>query len=167
MKLLDLIDRILHRIETTLLVLILLGMLFLSFLQVVLRNIPDVGGLIWIDPLIRHSLLWIAFLGAAVATRGNRHIAIDAFSRFLPVRWQSVTRSLTNAFAAVICYFLFEGSLGFMRQELDMPPRFIIEGLPLTTVQMIIPVGFILLIIHFSIRTFLSLEPLFASQERS
>ena len=71
------------KIEDSILVLILVAMIFLAFLQIVLRNVFGVG-LIWVEPLVRQMLLWVALAGAMVATRDHNHITVDAVSRFLP-----------------------------------------------------------------------------------
>ncbi|MBD3163147.1 MAG: TRAP transporter small permease subunit, partial [Candidatus Eisenbacteria bacterium] len=58
-------------------------MILLSGLQVVLRNFFQIG-LLWIDPLVRTLLLWVAFLGAFAAAGRARHIRIDVLGRLLP-----------------------------------------------------------------------------------
>jgi TRAP-type C4-dicarboxylate transport system permease small subunit len=58
-------------------------MISLAFAQIVLRNGFD-GGIVWADSLLRIMVLWIALIGAVVASRDQRHINIDLISRFLP-----------------------------------------------------------------------------------
>ena len=72
-----------HRIEDLLLVGLLLSMISIAFTQIVLRNGFD-GGIAWADSLLRIMVLWIALIGALVASRDQRHINIDLISRFLP-----------------------------------------------------------------------------------
>lgn len=38
----------------------------------------------WVDPLLHKGTLWLAFLGASLATREGRHIAIDIVPRIAP-----------------------------------------------------------------------------------
>jgi TRAP-type C4-dicarboxylate transport system permease small subunit len=54
-----------------LLVLLLLAMISLAFAQIVLRNGFD-GGIIWADSLLRIMVLWIALIGAVVASQGSK-----------------------------------------------------------------------------------------------
>jgi len=49
--------------EQVVLTILILGMIALSMAQIVLRNFFHTG-LIWIEPLLRHLVLWIGFTGA-------------------------------------------------------------------------------------------------------
>ena len=82
MKILDTINSWIEKAETVLLVVILSVMILLSFLQVLLRNFFE-QGILWGDILIRNLVLWVGFIGASLATRENKHINIDLFTRFL------------------------------------------------------------------------------------
>ncbi|MFT6012233.1 MAG: TRAP-type C4-dicarboxylate transport system permease small subunit, partial [Candidatus Azotimanducaceae bacterium] len=75
--------RYLHRLEDSLLVFSLLAMLLIALGQIVLRNGFD-SGVLWAESFARILVLWVAMLGAMVATRENNHISIDAVSRYLP-----------------------------------------------------------------------------------
>ncbi len=68
-----------ERLEEILLVSLVVLMVSLGFLQILFRNLISVG-IVWIDSLVRHLVLWIALLGASIATRENRHITIDVIS---------------------------------------------------------------------------------------
>ena len=77
------INSFLNRLEEVLLIFLLALMVFLAFLPILFRNVIATG-LIWIDPLLRHLVLWVALLGASQATRQERHIKIDLLSNYLP-----------------------------------------------------------------------------------
>jgi len=68
------IERGLGLIETALLVVILSSMIFLAFFQVILRDIFH-SGILWADPLLRHLVVWLGFLGAAFAAAQGKHFA--------------------------------------------------------------------------------------------
>jgi len=70
-----------HRLEDGVLVALLLTMISLAVSQIVLRNGFDTG-ITWADSLLRVLVLWIALIGALVATRQQQHINIDLISRF-------------------------------------------------------------------------------------
>ena len=76
MKVLRAFDRWLARTEGIALVLFLGAMVGVSFLQVILRNVFQ-SGIDGADVLLRHGVLWVALLGASLATRQARHIRID------------------------------------------------------------------------------------------
>lgn len=153
MKILKAIDKALTRTEEIILISLLSVMVVMSFLQVVLRNIFS-SGIFWADILLRHLLLWLGFLGAAIATSENRHINIDALRRFLSPRIRSAVEVVTDLFAAGVCFFLARASWVFVEGEIA-DRRTIFEGIPSWYAQIIIPVGFGLLAVHFIIRAIL------------
>lgn len=150
MKLLQRLDAALNKTEGALLILLLVVMLVLAFLQVVLRNFFS-SGFLWADLVLRHLVLWIGFLGAALATSQERHISIDAVTRFLPPRLKHALRVVTNLFAAVVCYYLMTAAITFIESEAEAGTTFYAD-IPNWYAGIIIPVGFGLLIIHFLIR---------------
>lgn len=153
MNVLRSIDRALTRVEGIILITLLSIMVVMSFLQVVLRNIFS-SGILWADILLRHILLWLGFLGAAIATSENRHINIDALRRFLSPNIRRVMEVVTDVFAAGICFFLARASWEFVEGEIADGTT-LIEGIPAWYFQIIIPVGFGLLVVHFLIRAIL------------
>ena len=81
---LRLLISIFHFVENSALVVSLATMLILAISQIVLRNFFDTG-IFWADSFMRLLVLWVALLGAMVATREQNHINIDAVSRYLPL----------------------------------------------------------------------------------
>ncbi len=59
------IRRVLDGVVMSLVAAVLLAMVLLSALQILLRNVLDTG-LLWIDPLLRHFVLFLALLGGIV-----------------------------------------------------------------------------------------------------
>jgi len=101
-----------------------------------------------VQMFITTPFLWIGFLGAAIATSEKRHINIDALRRFLPPRIRSAVDVITDLFAAIICYFLMIAARVSLspkkRQDNDL------SEYPVWYAQIIIPVGFGLLVVHFA-----------------
>jgi TRAP-type C4-dicarboxylate transport system permease small subunit len=93
--------------EIAVIALLLGSLIFFGCLQIVLRNFFH-RGLLWADPLMRHTVLWLGCLGAVLATSKMRHINIDVFTRFLPPRIRAVRDriiSLVTAFATSVLGF--------------------------------------------------------------
>ena len=155
MKFIKAISTTLSWIERSIVVILLSGMVLLAFTQVVLRNMFSTGFL-WADPLLRHTVLWIGFLGASLATQQEKHINIDLITRFFSLRITNFARIATNAFAGAVCGFLAHAGWTFLLSEMTS------EGALLTIghtefqtwwFQVIIPVGFGLMSFRFFIRT--------------
>jgi len=150
MKILKTLDLVLNKFEGALLILMLSVMVLVAFGQVVLRNVFHTG-IDGADVLLRHLVLWIGFVGAAIATSKERHINIDALRRFLSPRIRSAVDVCTDIFATVVCYFLMRAAQAYVELE-KTGGRFVYESIPVWYGEVIIPVGFGLLMVHFAIR---------------
>jgi len=154
MSVLKKLDSLLNKLEGGLLVLLLATMVVMAFLQVVLRNGFN-STILWVDILLRHLVLWTGFLGAALATSSERHINIDAFTRFLSLRVRSFVNTLTSVFAVAMCWLLLDASVTYVKNEMIAGSTIYAE-IPAWYSALIIPIGFGLLIFHFSIRAILN-----------
>lgn len=147
MKSLRALDRLLVRVETIFLVVFLSLMVLLAFVQVLLRNVFD-GGIIWGDPLVRQMVMWSGFMGAAVAASQDRHISIDALTQFMKGRAKDIVRVVTSLFASVVCYYLADAAWVFLLDEKQSGGE-LIAGIPSWIGLIIIPAGYLLLMVHF------------------
>lgn len=148
--------------------LILVGMIVLSFLQIMLRNVFGIG-LVWIEPLVRQMLLWVALMGAVVATRDHNHISVDALSRFLPPgRIKYAAGFVCDAFAMIICALLtYSTFLVFKLEFQDPQGGYIMPGLPLWGSLLTLPVAFGIMTLRFVRFSVLSLLNLVRGGKRS
>ena len=153
MNILRTIDAVLSRIEGFFLTILLVAILLLSFLQVILREAFS-SGLIWGDVLARHMVLWIGFLGASMAVSANRHINVEAIKRFIPAAVERYAGALTDLFAAVVCGYLTRAAIVFLTEEIASD-SVLFGSVKAWHAQIIIPVGFGLLTLHFAIRMIL------------
>lgn len=150
MKFLLKIDRALAAAEGVALIVLLSVMVVIAFVQVVLRNVFH-EGFIWADILLRHLVLWIGLVGAALAASQERHITIDALSRFLTTRLRLTSMVIAQVFAAGVCIVLADAAVTFVRNDLEFGSTIYAE-IPAWTSEIIIPVGFSLLAFHFLVR---------------
>ncbi len=147
MKYLDALNTWIARVETVLIVITLSVMILLAFLQVLLRNFFD-QGILWGDILLRHLVLWVGFIGASLATRDEKHISIDLFSRFFHNRGKDTVHLITNLFSVFISYLLTDASWYFVMDE-KMAGTTIFNDIPVWYFQIIIPIGFGLITFRF------------------
>ena len=156
MKVLGVLDRSLTRVEGWILIALLGVMVVLAFVQVVLRNLFQ-EGFIWGDILLRHLVLWIGFVGAAVATSEERHITIDAMTRFLSSRVRRGILAVTQVFAAGVCVVLANAAVTFVANDIEFGST-VYNDIPSWYSQIIIPVGFSIIAVHFLIRAVMNLR---------
>jgi len=149
MKYINWFNSFLAKIETLFLIIILLTMILLAFLQVILRNFFSTS-IFWGDTLLRHLVLWIAFIGASLATKENRHINIDVLSRSLSKSVKRITGSIVNLFASAVCFFLLRASITFLKYE-QQSSSTLFKEIPVWIFQIIIAIGFGLMMLRFLI----------------
>jgi TRAP-type C4-dicarboxylate transport system permease small subunit len=131
------------RVETVLLAVTLGSMIVLAAAQIVLRNFWGTG-IGWADEALRVMVLWVTMMGAVAASREQRHVSIDALSRYLPHRAQRVSAVLVNALTSAVCMALTWYSGLFVIDSLDAGDR-ILGDVPAWIAQAILPVGFALI----------------------
>jgi len=140
--------RELDRMLGGLLAALLLLMVFLSGLQILLRNLFDTG-LLWIDPMLRHLVLLLALTGAVVATGVKRHVQINALGRLLRGKARRAAGTLVAAASAAICLALAHAALGLLREELEFS-EIVFLDVPSWVVVGTFPVAFLVLAYRFS-----------------
>ncbi|MFA5515949.1 MAG: TRAP transporter small permease [Desulfuromonadales bacterium] len=143
------LDRLGKIIEDALLFLLLAGMILLATGQIALRNFFATG-FVWGDELLRIILLWLALFGAMAASRDDKHINIDLFSRFLPRPLLVWVRSLLDLFTAAVCWIIAWHGLEFVRMEAEFGSR-LLGRFPSWWFQSIIPVGFAVIGLRYCI----------------
>ena len=144
------VDQIIGRVEHILLSLLLSSMLLIAFLQIILRNVFATG-LTWGDPLVRNLVLWISFVGAALATREGKHIQIDLASRWTSPGARNIVETLTHGFSCFICCLLTWASVKFIINEIQMK-NVLFSGIPSWVSEIILPLTFGSMAFRFGLR---------------
>jgi TRAP-type C4-dicarboxylate transport system permease small subunit len=105
------IDHAWARFESWLTVFVLILMVFVAAFQAFVRNLSlfrvewasrMLFDIEWADAILRNGTLWVAFLGASLATYYGRHIGIDVIMRIVPARPKYAMRALCNFAASII-----------------------------------------------------------------
>lgn len=136
-------------VEDGILVFMLAAMIALAGTQILLRNVFETG-LQWGDPLLRVSVMWIGLLGAMAATRDDNHINIDVVSRFLPPRAKAASRLVTDLFTAAVCGLLTYHGARFVLFDKEAG-TIAFAFVPTWVCELIIPIGFGIIALRFSI----------------
>ncbi len=150
MKVLLFIDRWLARITGWLIVFILSVMILMAFGQVILRNFFHTG-IEWGDVFLRHLVLWVGFLGAAIATGEGRHLKIEFINKLVSERHRKLMYIATNFFAAVVCYFLMSAAISFVQFEGESGSTLLLN-ISTTYFIVIIPIGYGIIAFRFAVR---------------
>lgn len=150
MTLLRSLDRLLYKIEFGFLVAFLSSMILLAFMQVVLRNVFGTG-IVWADTIVRHLVLWSGFIGAALATGEEKHISIDALTKYLSARTRHIVMVFTCTFAVITCYYLGRAGWTFVLEQ-QLNGGELVLGIQTWVALLIIPAGYFLIAFHFLIK---------------
>lgn len=143
------VDRAFARTIETVLIAVLLAMVGIIASQVLLRVIFS-SGIQWADIAARQMVMWVAFLGAMLATRLRQHIAIDIITRFIPRIPRNVVRIVLDAFACAVTLLFARAAFLFVLEERAMGTE-LVSGFPTWYAQTIIPFGFAMISLEYAI----------------
>jgi C4-dicarboxylate transporter DctM subunit len=101
------------------------------------------GGIPGSIPIVQHLTLWITFLGAALAARSDRLLALST-GEFVPERWRGRLRVFTAAAAAAVAVWLGVAALDLVRIEREAA-EIVAWGVPVWVAMAIMPAGFALI----------------------
>ena len=140
--------RILRRAEDLLASLTLLALVLLPLLETVVRRLFGVG-IPGSGPLVLHLTLWVAFLGAALAAREGKLLAL-ATGTFIPAgRWRSIATVVSATVAAAVAMLLAMAALELLLSEREAG-TVIAVGVPVWIGQLVLPVSYTLIALRLA-----------------
>lgn len=172
------IDRSIAKVEAVILTLLLMSMILLSAYQVIARNWDlfhnfdflkstvdwlrlHVPPFVWGDAVVRNLVLWVGFVGASIAAQEGGHLAIDFVSHFTPQGFKKYSSFIISIASAIVCYFLMIAAYKFFQDE-KLSESFLIPDLvPSYWAVAIIPFGFFMMTLRFSIKVLESIHAIF------
>jgi TRAP-type C4-dicarboxylate transport system permease small subunit len=121
------------------------AMVVIVFAQVIFRYVFEFS-LSWGSEFSQYGMVWLCFLGAALATRDRDHTRVDFFINLLPRRFYPIVNVLVNliiiAFILYLSYSSIPITKAFMK---DITPGL---GIPYGYVSLALPVGGLLMVIY-------------------
>jgi TRAP-type C4-dicarboxylate transport system permease small subunit len=143
-------DALLSKGEHALLVACLALMMVTAFAQIAARNLFGIG-LTWSEPLVRYLVVWVGFLGAALAVREGRHITIELTSLWAPARDNRYLQAVSQLASALVCGVLAVAAARFVRDEAQIGGETLLF-LPAWVPELIIPFTFAIMTLRFLLR---------------
>jgi len=139
--------RFLHRLEDGVSIVLLGAMVLLPLAEIVVRQLGT--GIPGALPFEQHLTLWVAFLGAALAAREGRLLAL-ATGNFLPEgRFRAVAAVFTGGVSAMVATLLGTASLDLVQIEREGGIEMAV-GVPVWVGQAVMPVGFAILALRLA-----------------
>jgi C4-dicarboxylate transporter DctM subunit len=109
------------------------------------RGVPGQG------PLVQHLTLWVGFLGAALAARQGRLLALASDGWFPEGRWRLVARTVAAAVGAAVSALLARASFDMAWIERESATE-VALGLPVWVAQLVLPISFGLIALRLAWR---------------
>jgi C4-dicarboxylate transporter DctM subunit len=115
------LDKAIDRVETALIFVFTLAMTALVFLDFLDREMASIDlGLQGALKLSLILMIWVAFLGASLATRDDRHLTIDAADRALSPAGSARLHRVSMGLAAVFCWMLATSSVEMIKKAFEI-----------------------------------------------
>jgi TRAP-type C4-dicarboxylate transport system permease small subunit len=133
----------------------LLVIVIVTILQVIFRFIFD-SPLVWSDELARFTLIWMTFIGAAIVSFDDKHLAVELIQEKLTPKLKLIT---TLMMRALIIAFLIITAVSSI--ELIQVSHYLNSGaleIPFSYWRIAAPVGCILMVIFIIIKSVYDLQ---------
>lgn len=142
---LGVIERVFVAVNRWLIIAMMAAMVAMVFANVVSRYIWNYS-YIWAEELSQYLMVWITFLGAGLALREGRHVAVELLQDRLSSKTRLATRHLVAfliiAFLVVLVVLGFQ--FVFFAWDQETPVMNIPQGIP----YLAVPLGALLLLAH-------------------
>lgn len=128
---------------------LLVSMVLLVFMEVIMR-FGFGSGFLWAQELTLLCSAWFVLFGVSYGLKVGSHIAVDAFVRILPHKWQRIVSSIAVILSLVYCgLFLYGGwiyiakikKIGIELEDMEFPAwiaqSILVIGLAFLTLRLI------------------------------
>lgn len=134
-----------NRLIGHLVVLGLAGMVAVTLLATLARQVPGAPTLFWAEEVTRYLSIWVVFLASGIAIQRGAHFGVDVFTEALPDPARRAVRllalGLMMVFELVLIvagYELARANMAQLSSALEMPMGFIFASIPVGGVLMLI-----------------------------
>jgi len=115
------------------------------FIQIIFRYILH-QPIYWSEEFPRFILIWLTFLGSAIAMKNNSHLSVSLLTNRLDVQKRILIQFFANLLSLLFLLILVWG--GIKISILTMPNRSAALQMPTGLVYLAVPVGGVLMIIY-------------------
>lgn len=145
-KFISRVDHLYSKFVASFLVINVIALIFLAIYSIISRWLQLTN--LWVDPLNRHLVLLLIFLGSTVAIDKKKHLKIDAlaitFEKKVSPHYLLLLELLFLVITSIIVFFLLISGIKFWLSELEYPVDAFL-GLQQYHLVLIIPFGFFLM----------------------
>jgi TRAP-type C4-dicarboxylate transport system permease small subunit len=112
------------------------------------ENYP--GGFVWAQKVALVLMLWVALLGASLATYERAHLALELGEKLWPARWLHIVKAIAHGVTAAFCFGLVVWAIRILVDHFDKETT--VEPLvwfPRWIALIVIPYAFIAISVRF------------------
>ena len=136
-------SRLASRIEDAISAIALAVMTVIPLLEIVLRRTAGIG-IPGAGPIVQHLVLWVGFLGAAIAAREGRLLSL-ATGSLVPEGWpRRAAGIVAAAIGSCVSVILAIAAVEFVQSERSVGSSFG-AGIPTWAAELVLPIGFSLI----------------------
>lgn len=143
---LDRFERVLVAANRLVVLAMMAAMLALVFANVVARYVLGVS-IIWAEEVSQYLMVWVAWLGAGLAMREGRHVAVEMLQDALPGLPRRALRIAIGA--AILAFLVLLTVLGFRFSAFAWRNETPVLNIPMGIPYLAIPLGAMLFAAHF------------------
>jgi TRAP-type C4-dicarboxylate transport system permease small subunit len=126
-------------IEEVFLVLFSSIMVFVIFLQVVMRQLDN--SLSWTEEMARYSFIWLVYIGISYGVKKQRHIKVDVMLLLLKDKGKLMLSMFANVLFLVFCFFVIRYGYDIATQLLQFGQKSPANKIPMGLIYMATPIG--------------------------
>ncbi len=139
-------DRVIEICEKVFMVAAMLVMTALVFVVALDRWFEFISlGWFWATKLALFLMIWVGFLGASLATKERKHLAIDVASRILSPRGKRVAALFSQLIAAGFCFMLASYAADLVGESLEYGDKEGVLPIPTWIIQLVIPFSLVMM----------------------
>ena len=125
----------------------LLLMAAFPVLELILRSFFNTG-ITGSAEFVQHLTLWVGFLGAAMASRENRHLSLSSGITIVPEKYTPMTKAFSGIISTAVASALTWASYQFVVFELESD-ALVGSLFPVWIIELILPLSFALITLRF------------------
>lgn len=145
---LEKVERFVNRIEDGLILTLIMVIVVSVFLQVFFRYVLQ-APLSWTEELARSCLIWLTFIGSALAIRAKGHFALEIVTARLPgktrIFWELTLMMITAVFLIVMIY---NGIIMLPMLSLQVSASL---QIPMSYIYLVISIGSSFMLFHVAV----------------
>jgi TRAP-type C4-dicarboxylate transport system permease small subunit len=133
---------------------------FTVFTRYIINYVPS-----WSEEIPRYLLVWITYLGAALAIKFKEHISLDVFFNLMPLKARQVGHLILNGLIAIVAVIMVVYGIGLLNHFGDDK----MESIPLTNfwLYLVMPISGTLMLLYLAQDTWKRIRGLGKAEEAS